>query len=358
MTRTGGDEPCPCGSGRKRKHCCGGREASPAGDSHAGPAPTQGDAPSSPQDAARLGARYLTGELKAPYPGYGVSLIEQAAAAGDAEALDLAATISSCSLFGPRNWDQAFDFLARAAQAGHEPAQTALRALAVGPTGAPAESADWNGLRKAVRLEHWFAPATATTLRTSPRIQIVENFVSKGVCDWIIDRARGRLSRATIYDKDTGGVTEDGRRTNSQCDLDLAHCGVLTFMLRGRIAALTQRPDPAMEIAKVLHYQPGETFAVHYDYLDPNEPSYQAELSMRGQRTDTFLIYLNDDFEGGETHFPNIDVSYRGKTGDAIWFANVTPRGEPDEDTIHAGLPPTAGEKWLFSQWIRQYPAR
>jgi hypothetical protein len=34
-------------------------------------------------------------------------------------------------------------------------------------------------------------------------------------------------------------------------------------------------------------------------------------------------------------------------------FTNVLPDGSPDRRMSHAGLPPTAGEKWLFSQWVR-----
>ena len=193
-------------------------------------------------------------------------------------------------------------------------------------------------------------------IREAPRIHVIDGFVSSAACDWLIGRVRGHLSRATIYDDATGGTTEDRRRTNSQCDLDLEIGGALTFVLRGRIAAVTGRPDAAMEVAKVLHYSPGETFAVHFDYLNPDEPAYAAQLANRGQRTDKFLIYLNDDYTGGETHFPKIEFSHRGAKGDAIWFSNVDATGRPDEDTIHAGLPPETGEKWLFSQWIREFP--
>jgi hypothetical protein len=36
----------------------------------------------------------------------------------------------------------------------------------------------------------------------------------------------------------------------------------------------------------------------------------------------------------------------------------VSAGGEPDTRTLHAGLTPTRGEKWLYSKWIRerQYP--
>jgi prolyl 4-hydroxylase len=305
---------------------------------------------------ANLGLSYLMGAGVAPDPAKGLALIEQAAQSGDPQGAWLAATIASCSFWRPRNWPRAFDYLAQAARVGHEPARSVLQLLAGGPVGSPAGGDDWNAMPAAIDLDAWISPPQKRLIRSAPRIHIVEGFVSPAVCDWLIDRARGHLSRATIYDKATGGTTEDGRRTNSQCDLDLEVGGAFTFVLRARISAVTGRPDAAMEIAKVLHYAAGETFAVHFDYLNPDEPAYAAQLANRGQRTDTFLIYLNDDFTGGETHFPKIELSHRGAKGDAIWFRNVDSAGKPDEDTIHAGLPPDTGEKWLFSQWIRELP--
>jgi hypothetical protein len=343
MAKVGRNSPCPCGSGKKYKHCCGAlSQAAP------GPAATE--------SGAQLGLRYLTGSGVAPDPAKGVALIEQAAQAGDPEGAWLAATVASCSFWRPRNWALAFDYLLQAARQGHAPARGALRLLAGGPSASAVASDDWRAMRNAIDLGAWMAAPQARMIREAPRIRVIDGFVSAAACDWLIDRARGRLSRATIYDDATGGTTEDGRRTNSQCDLDLETGGAFTFLLRGRISAVTGRPDEAMEIAKVLHYAPGETFAVHFDYLNPDEPAYAAQLANRGQRTDTFLIYLNDDFTGGETHFPKIELSHRGAKGDAIWFSNVDASGKPDEDTIHAGLPPTTGEKWLFSQWIREFP--
>jgi hypothetical protein len=44
---------------------------------------------------------------------------------------------------------------------------------------------------------------------------------------------------------------------------------------------------------------------------------------------------------------------YKGRKGDALLFWNLNTAGEPDRDTMHAGLPTTSGEKWIFSQWLR-----
>ena len=46
-------------------------------------------------------------------------------------------------------------------------------------------------------------------------------------------------------------------------------------------------------------------------------------------------------------------LRWKGRAGNALFFWNVEPDGRPDRRTAHAGLPPTRGEKWLLSQWIR-----
>jgi hypothetical protein len=60
--------------------------------------------------------------------------------------------------------------------------------------------------------------------------------------------------------------------------------------------------------------------------------------------------------EGGETDFPRLGIRHRGRKGDGLMFRNVDAEGRGDYRTLHAGLPPTQGEKWLVSLWIRDRP--
>jgi hypothetical protein len=76
-------------------------------------------------------------------------------------------------------------------------------------------------------------------------------------------------------------------------------------------------------------------------------------VAVHGQRAMTVLIYLNDDYEGGETAFPVLGRGFKGRKGDALVFWNLMPDGAPDYRTAHIGRAPTRGEKWLFSQWVR-----
>jgi prolyl 4-hydroxylase len=65
------------------------------------------------------------------------------------------------------------------------------------------------------------------------------------------------------------------------------------------------------------------------------------------------LVYLNEGYVGGETHFLATGLKVKGETGDAILFRNSGPDGAPDMAARHAGMPVTKGVKLLASRWIR-----
>jgi hypothetical protein len=114
-----------------------------------------------------------------------------------------------------------------------------------------------------------------------------------------------------------------------------------------------------MEAPAVLHYAPGQQIANHYDFVDPDSTAdYAGEIARNGQRMITFLVYLNDDYDGGETDFPRLGIHYKGRTGDGLFFVNTLPDQAPDRRTLHAGRPPLKGEKWLVTQFVRSRPTR
>jgi prolyl 4-hydroxylase len=98
------------------------------------------------------------------------------------------------------------------------------------------------------------------------------------------------------------------------------------------------------EPLNILKYMPGQQYRPHHDGTGTDNVSV---------RNLTALIWLNDQFEGGETDFPKINVRVRGSVGDMLVFRNVRKDGSFDERMIHAGLPVTQGVKWMASRWIR-----
>jgi prolyl 4-hydroxylase len=212
-------------------------------------------------------------------------------------------------------------------------------------------------------LGNAFDPAALTSTLPSrevfaaPRVQMIEGVASARICDWLIERARPRVAPALVYDHATGGSRSEQARTNSSVAFNIAQSDMILMLLRDRIAASAGLPLSSLEAPAILHYAPGQGFEPHFDFLDSSIPAYARDMAAKGQRVATFLLYLNDDYEGGETDFPKLDWRYKGRKGDALLFWNVAPSGEPDRQTFHAGLPTTRGEKWLLSQWLRQ-PAR
>jgi hypothetical protein len=289
----------------------------------------------------------------------GIALLEAASMEGDADASERCALFESIGIVRPQDWGRALDYLELAAVQGSPSAREQLLLLADNSTDpTPGEGMNWHGLRSRVSIEQRIRPGEKGALSDEPRIRFVKAFATGAECRWIVAGARPRLAPATVFDKQSGGQTLDESRDNSSFVLRLPEMSVLTEVIRHRISAATNLPVPLFEPAQVLHYAVGQRFKQHYDFLDPANPAYRESLGQFGQRIATFLIYLNGGYEGGETAFPAIGLSYRAEEGDALFFANVTRDGAPDRKTLHAGMPPTSGEKWVLSQWIRdQYPA-
>ena len=261
-----------------------------------------------------------------------------AADAGDPEAAHRLAVLSAMGLGLPQDWRVAMDRLAQAARLGHP---TAARQLALLSNGA------------AVDLAAWLTSPAPRMLSEGPAIFAIDGFLPDAVCDWLKDRAGAVSEAALVYDPETGEGRRESVRTNDAARFDLPRMDVVLAVVRERIARAAGLPVPGLEWTQVLHYAVGQTFDWHVDWLDPALPGYAADLAARGQRIATCLVFLNDDFEGGETAFEAGGLRHRGRKGDALLWANTLPDGAIDPRTRHAGLPPTSGEKWVLSQWLR-----
>lgn len=297
-----------------------------------------------------LGARLMVADGVPLDAEEGGALIERANDQGSADAAALLATIEAMGAGRIQSWERAFDLLALAAERGSASAQGQLGLLNRDPALA---AGDWQRIREGLDVDALTAPPERRSLSDAPRIRAIDGFASAAECGWVIARGQGRMRPAMIIDHGTGGEASHPSRTNKALELLVTGMDVAIQVLRARVAAVTRLPLPVFEPAQIMHYAPGEEFRPHYDFLTPESPGLAAQLERYGQRIATFILYLNADFDGGETEFPLAGISYRGRTGDALLFANIDAAGAPDPLTRHAGRPPASGEKWILSQWIR-----
>lgn len=313
------------------------------------------------QAAVALGARLLVGD-DAPFsPEEGANWLARAADAGAPEGHRLTATLAAAGIGRPQGWSEALDRLETGAALGEPACQAQLRLLAACPDGITVREvpagASWRALRDAVDVAAWTAAVERRPVCEAPRIREVDRFLAPNVCDWLIAAARGRLERATMYNPASKRNEPHPGRTNSTFLFDVRRADVVVALVRARIAATVKIPLPCFEPTQVFHYAPGQTIAGHYDYLEAREMTrYGTGERYDGQRIATFLIYLNDDYQAGETIFPKVGYSFKGRRGSALFFANVDAAGEPERLSLHAGAPPTGGDKWIISQWIHNQP--
>jgi prolyl 4-hydroxylase len=258
------------------------------------------------------------------------------AAQQNPDALQLSAVLAAVGVGGAPNWDAAFEFVRRAAAKGDARAKGQL--LLLGDTFA-------NQLDLPAATQHFDAP----------RVLTFERFLSPSLCKWIVERARPSLEAARVINAEKGGAEAHSIRTNTGMGFSLIDTDLVMQITQARIAAAIGVPMVHQEPTNILHYEPGQEYRPHYDFVDPGVAHFQQQLMTVGQRTVTFLIYLNDDYQEGATAFPRLGWSFKGKTGDALAFWNLTD-GKPDTRTLHAGTPPVGGVKWLFSKWVRDRP--
>jgi len=266
--------------------------------------------------------------------------LRRSADAGDGAAAHRLAVLTAMGLGVAQDWDAALELLRQAAALGFAPAVEELALLG-----------DADGR---VDMEAWLTAPPPRPLATGgPAILAIGSFLPAAVCDRLWRRAEAVISPALVYDPRTGEGRREAVRNNDAARFELPEMDVVLAVVRERIARAAGLPVAGLEWTQVLRYAIGQRFDWHVDWLDPANPAYAGDLRRRGQRIATCLVYLNDDYEGGETAFEAGGLRWRGRKGDALLWANTLPDGTVDRRTRHAGLPPTRGEKRVLSQWLR-----
>ena len=280
-----------------------------------------------------------------------------AARMGDAGALRQLALLGACH----QQWAFVTPLLDAAARRGDS---AAARALARGDApglGGPPLAIDWRLVEEALpQLAADIPLPAAETLHGSPLIRRLPAVIHPLVLDALIDLAAPLVRRSQIVDARTGEIRPDPMRTSWHVTIaPRQHDHVLEAIEQciGRVSGV-----PALngEFVQILRYRVGEEFKPHVDYFNVGADGTHPALRAGGQRAQTVLLYLNDDYSGGATSFPHLQLVVQGRRGDLLHFHNLTADGAGHKDSLHAGTPVQRGEKWLLSKWIRsdRYPPR
>ena len=109
------------------------------------------------------------------------------------------------------------------------------------------------------------------------------------------------------------------------------------------------------ETTQGQYYEVGNQFKAHTDWFSRNSDEWEKFAAHEGQRTWTFMLYLNNVEEGGETEYTDLRIPMKPKQGMGIIWNNMDAEGKDVQATIHWGKPPIKGEKYVITKWFREY---
>jgi prolyl 4-hydroxylase len=187
----------------------------------------------------------------------------------------------------------------------------------------------------------------------SPRLIVFDHFLSDAECDTLISLSQAKMQDSTVLDPETGQFVLHPERTSRGTYFEHQSSPVI-IAIENRISQLFGFAVNQQEAIQILHYAVGREYRPHFDFFPPDETGSQQAIAEAGQRLATLIMYLNTPTEGGTTDLPNIGLSVTAKKGSAIYFENIDLQGQPNNDTLHAGTPVLAGEKWIATKWLRE----
>lgn len=212
----------------------------------------------------------------------------------------------------------------------------------------------WNKIREFL---HSFGDEKASDgeeLAGEPVIRRFKGVLSADECLYLREMARPSLTENVQL---LGGNPEDPSYQELQSNRVMVFYPIVQdlviVLLFRRLMKHAGMGQDFAELPIVQNTREGEQFKLHADYMDPENPQQAYSIQQSGQRVKSLFCYLNDDYEGGETEFPEAGLKFKGKAGDVLVIDNVNSIGLPEEKSKHAGLPVAKGEKWLATLWFR-----
>ena len=141
-------------------------------------------------------------------------------------------------------------------------------------------------------------------------------------------------------------------RTSETCDLSADEPAVQR--LEALFEALNGIERAHGEPVQGQRYDVGQEFKAHCDYFNRGGQDWEKYCSVAGQRTWTFMVYLNDVEAGGATRFKAVKKTFQPEAGKLVCWNNMRPDGTENPNTLHHGMKVRKGLKYVITKWYRE----
>jgi prolyl 4-hydroxylase len=179
--------------------------------------------------------------------------------------------------------------------------------------------------------------------------QMVHGILEPHECEYIIGKAESSFARSTVVGID--GPDESRTSETAWVSKD----DPVARKILERACELTGKSYENTEDLQVVRYKPGTYYRAHHDACCEETEACSLFENKGGQRVGTLLVYLNDEFTDGETHFPDFgDLKMKAPPGSAIFFKPLGSEDRCHPKALHAGLPISSGTKYVCNAWVRE----
>jgi len=177
----------------------------------------------------------------------------------------------------------------------------------------------------------------------------IQNLLTLDECKKIIEIAEPKFTRSSTV----GATGPTETRTSETAWIPKTEPIVLKVLKKA--CELTGKSIENCEDMQVVRYLPGEYYRPHHDSCCEDVDSCVKFAEKSGQRVGTLILYLNDDFDEGYTHFPNLDMYFREPPGSGIFFRPLDKTNTGCHPmALHGGFPPKNGTKYACNIWVRE----
>jgi len=180
-------------------------------------------------------------------------------------------------------------------------------------------------------------------------MQEIKNFLTPDECQELIAMIDANHSRSSVVVGGTDRSDVTDHRTSSTSNLD-GNSG-LVWNIKTKIASHLNLDVNKGEALQGQLYEPGQYFKPHNDFF--SGPAYDMHCKASGNRTHTLMIYLNEGYKGGGTHFPKLNKTVEPEIGKALWWENMKD-GKLQEQYLHEGVTVDEGKKYIVTSWWRE----
>ena len=179
-------------------------------------------------------------------------------------------------------------------------------------------------------------------LSKDPKIVSMNDFISKKDCLSIIETNNLKFKKSLTRNESKNYRISDVKT--------LDHQDKFLISLKDKLKSIFDLDKDSFEAAQLQRYKLGGEYKEHFDARDISN-SKELEVGFKQRRTSA-IIYLNEDFRGGETIFPSLEIKISPKQGTLILFQNCFGNSEFVHPlSSHRSAMIKEGEKWILSLW-------